>query len=107
MALNYIDINEVENKTLAKLTAKEIGLFGLCNCGIGLYRGELKSRYNGMRRTSEDGVTFIFHGEKRNVEFTEIVSESDTREWAARVYNNTLKEYEHFPMGITGCGFFR
>ena len=105
--MNYIDINEVENKTLAKLTAKEIGLFGLCNSGIGLYKGELKTRYNGMKRTSEDGVTFIFHGENWNIEFTEIVSEGECREWAARVFNNTFKKYEPYPMGITGCGFFR
>lgn len=102
-----IDINKVENKTLAKLTAKEIGLFGLCNIGIGLYRGELKTRYNGMKRTSEDGVTFIFHGNGANVEFTEIVSEGECREWAARIFDTERGEYQTYPMGITGCGFFR
>lgn len=102
-----IDINEIENKTLAKLTAEEISTFGLLNIGIGLYRGELKTRFNGMKRTSEDGVTFTFHGEFRNIEFTEIVSQDDTRAWAARVYDNTKGKYETFPMGITGCYFFR
>lgn len=100
-------IQNIQNSTLAKLTAREIGDLDLCNYGIGLYRGELKTRYNGMSRKSADGVTFTYEGTARRIEFTEIVSEGETREWAARIWNKEQDKYETYPMGIMGCDFFR
>ena len=102
-----MNINRIENSTLAKLTAAEIGALDLCNYGVGLYRGELKTRYNGMKRTSSDGVTFSFEGTAKRIEFTEIVSEDEQRHWAARIWNKISEDYETYPMGIVGCGFFR
>lgn len=102
-----MNIQEIKNSTLAKLTSKEIGDLGLCNYGVGLYRGDLKSRYNGMRRQTNDGVTFWYEGEARRIEFTELESAEEYREWAARIFDKTRNEYETFPMGIAGCGFFR
>lgn len=104
-------IDRVKNSTLAKLTKDEIGELGLCNEGVGLYRGDLKTRYNGMTRKSEDGVTFWFENKNgtARMEFTEIVNDSDdgVRHWAARLFNIEAGRYETYPMGIAGCGYFR
>ena len=112
MKFNVID--RVENKTLAKLDRNEIGALGLCNEGVGLYRGDLKTRYNGMKRQTNDGVTFWFEAESVRIEFTEIapVENEDARQWAARIYvfdneEKTEGHYQTYPMGITGCGYFR
>lgn len=107
--MNVID--RVKNSTLAKLTKDEIGELGLCNEGVGLYRGDLKTRYNGMTRKTEDGVTFWFESKSgtARMEFTEIVNDSDddVRHWAARLFNIETGHYETYPMGIAGCGYFR
>lgn len=101
-------IDRIKNSTLAKLTTEEIGALGLCNEGVGLYKGELKTRYNGMPRKTEDGVTFTFEGTASRIEFTKLVTEnSDEKHWAARIWNKVSGSYETYPMGITGCPFFR
>ena len=101
-------IDRIKNSTLAKLTAGEIGVLGLCNEGVGLYRGELKTRYNGMSRKTEDGITFTFEGEESRIEFTKIVTENCAeKHWAARIWNKVSESYETYPMGIFGCRFFR
>lgn len=101
-------IDRIKNSTLAKLTTEEIGVLGLCNEGVGLYKGELKTRYNGMPRKTEDGVTFTFEGTARRIEFTKLVTEnSDEKHWAARIWNKVSESYETYPMGISGCPFFR
>lgn len=105
-----INSNNISNNTLAKLTRDEIAVLGLQNIGVGLYRGDLKTRYNGMSRKSEDGVTFWFESEKRRIEFTEIVSTEDgVRYWAQRTWNKEFEGYETWPCGegIYGCNFFR
>ena len=105
-----ININEVKNSTLAKLTAEEIGALGLCNYGVGLYKGELKTRYNGMARHTADGVTFWFESRGQrpmDVEFTRIQSDSETPHWAARVFFRQEGRYDELPMGIYGCNFIR
>lgn len=101
-------IDRIKNSTLAKLTTEEIGVLGLCNEGVGLYKGELKTRYNGISRKTEDGVTFTFEGTARRIEFTKLVAEnSDEKHWAARIWNKVSGSYETYPMGISGCPFFR
>lgn len=100
-------MEKIQNSTVAKLTSEEAQLFGLANIGFGFYKGELKTRYNGVKRTSTDGVTFSFEGESFRIDFTELVSNTEERHWAARIYNKEQKHWEVFPMGITGCGYFR
>lgn len=107
-----MNINRIKNETLHKLTAEEIGALGLCNFGVGLYRGELKSRRKGLKtvKVSEDEIHF--EGTTNRVEFIKIVSVGDTQEWAARIYKmpvnpNQQGEYETYPMGIFGCDFFK
>jgi hypothetical protein len=46
-----IRVNEIENKTIAKLTRHEIGLLGLNTVGVYTYKGELKSRLRGLKTT--------------------------------------------------------
>lgn len=105
---DIININRIGNPTLAKLTTEEIGALGLCNEGVGLYKGELKTRYNGISRKTEDGVTFTFEGTASRIEFTELVTvNSAEKHWAARIWNKVSESYETYPMGITGCPFFR
>lgn len=102
-------INKIRNSTLAKLTAEEVGALGLCNEGVGLYKGDLKIRYNGMSRKTDDGVTFTFEGTARRIEFTRLASENSDEEphWAARMWDKVSESYDTYPMGITGCPFFR
>lgn len=100
-------MERIQNSTIAKLTSEEAQNFGLANIGFGFYRGELKTRYNGMKRTSTDGVTFCYEGEAFRIEFTELQSDTEERNWAARIFNKAQNHYEVYPMGIAGCGFFR
>lgn len=113
---DLIAIDRVKNSTLAKLTKDEIGDLGLCNVGVGLYRGDLKTRYNGMTRKTNDGVTFWFESKsgKSRIEFTEIKNEDDDglRHWACRLWvcdaeDKSSGHYETYPLGIAGCPYFR
>ena len=107
-----MNINKIKNETLRKLTAREIGDLDLCNHGVGLYRGELKSRKKGVKAVKVSDYEFHFVGTVSRIEFVKIVSEGETQEWAARIYRFPTHpgpegEYETFPMGITGCDFFK
>ena len=100
-------MEKIQNSTVAKLTSDEAQLFGLTSIGFGFYKGELKTRYNGMKRTSVDGVTFSYEGEKFRIDFTEMMSNTEERHWDARIYNKAQGHWEVSPMGIIGCDFFR
>ena len=107
-----MNINKIWNSTLAKLTAEEIGNLGLCNYGVGLYKGELKSRRNGMKRIKVSEDEFHFEGTVARIEFVKIVSVGEVQEWAARIYKkptypNEEGHYETYPMGIVGCDYFK
>lgn len=99
-------INRIENSTLAKLTCEEAQML-IRESGFGYYKGDLKTRYNGMKRVSEDGVTFTFVGRQRDVEFTKLADKAEKTYWVARVYNKEYECYEEYPMGITGVYFIR
>ena len=110
MSINtYIQeqMDRVKNSTIAKLTSEEAQNLGLANIGFGFYRGELKTRCNGIKRTTEDNITFTFETPSVRLEFTELVRTGETREWAARIWNKNREHYETYPMGITGCDFLR
>ena len=107
-----MNINSIKNETLHKLTANEIGELGLCNYGIGLYRGELKSRKSGWKTVKVNDHEIHFEGTVSVIEFIQIVSTGKVKEWAARVYRkavfeNEVATYEDYPMGIIGCDFIR
>lgn len=73
-------INRIENSTLAKLTCEEAQML-IRESGFGYYKGDLKTRYNGMKRVSEDGVTFTFVGGQRDVEFTKLADKAEKTYW--------------------------
>ena len=107
-----MDINRIENSTLAKLTAKEIGALGLCNYGVGLYKGELKSRRNGLKTIKVSEKEIHFEGTVSRIEFVQIVSDGSEKHWAARIfrkpsYPNEIGKYDTYPMGIFGCDFIK
>lgn len=107
-----MNINEITNETLHKLTAWEIGALGLVNYGIGLYRGELKSRKSGWKTVKVSDWETHFEGTVSRIEFIRLESTEESKEWAARVYrkavfDNEVATYEIYPMGIIGCDFIR
>lgn len=107
-----MNINKIKSETLHKLTAEEIGNLDLLNYGVGLYRGELKSRKAGLKTTKVSEYEIHFEGTAKRIEFVKIVSKGEVPEWAARIYRKAIYpdaegSYETFPMGITGCDFFK
>ena len=99
---------KVSNSTLAKLDRNEIGFFGLAGAAIWTYRGELKTRYNKMKRQEmENG--FFFEGTNHlRVEFVKIVSDEEgVDHWAGRIFNTEKNVYEEYGPGVYGCNFFR
>ncbi len=109
MAYGYmININEVKDSTVAKLTNEEAQMFGLANIGFGFYKGELKTRYDGMKRYTSNDVTYRFIGTNDlTVEFTRLADAGEETYWAARIFNRAKGEYESYPMGVYGCYFLR
>ena len=101
-----MNINRIENATLAKLNRDEIGVLGLLNCGVITYMGELKSRRNGWKtETTKDQVNFI--GTKQRVEFIRIEKLSDRPEWAMRVYDLVEEQYWTVVHPLTGLDFMK
>lgn len=107
----YIDAQNVKNTTIGKLTLEEVSTLGLLNCGICTYLGELKTRYNGMKRIDKCNGTHVeywFEGTKERAEFVELESDDTVRHWAGRLYNKVEERYvTAYSLGIYGCNFFR
>lgn len=80
----------VKNATLAKLTADEIGLFGLYELGICAYHGELKARRKGFKTTKENEyqTNYTTNNGGLRFEFIKIVDG-----YAARLYDIDNEEY--------------
>lgn len=102
-----MDINKIKDETLAKLTNEEAQDLGLANIGFGFYKGELKTRYNGMKRVAKNEKTFVFEGTYLRAEFTELADKEEKPFWAMRIFNKERNEYETYPMGIYGVYFMR
>lgn len=106
-----MNIQNIKNSTLAKLTAKEIGELGICNYGVGLYKGELKTRRAGVTRKSEDGVVFTFEYNVVRYEFIALPSTDEMywegKHWALRIFDKLAGKYTEYPTGIIGCEFIR
>lgn len=106
-----MNINNIKNETLHKLTAEEIGDLDLCNYGVGLYRGELKSRKRGFKTVVVSDHEVHFVADVCRVEFVEIVARGEVKEWAGRIYkfeSHPFGEgYDTFPMVLQGVGFFK
>lgn len=99
----------IQNYTLHKLSASEIGELGLCNHGIMLYKGNLKSRRNGWKteRPHEWEVHFI--GTWQRVEFIRLPFNPilGVDEWAMRIFDCNKNEYVNWVMPLSGIDFFK
>ena len=115
-----MNIQNIKNSTISKLTANEVGELGLVNYGVGLYKGDLKSRVNGLKTVKVSENEIWFCGTSSRIEFIKLASVNPVdgrQEWAARIWRESILrdsvfqnedgKYEEYPMGITGCRFFR
>ena len=101
-----LSIDDIKSKTVAKLTCDEAQTFGLANIGFGFYKGDLKTRYNGIKREQKCDNVFWFDSTRLRVEFIRLADELEPM-WAARCYDKEREQYVTFPMGTYGCNFIR
>lgn len=104
-----MDIQKIQNDTLAKLTAEEIGDLDLLNHGVITYRGQLKSRCRGYEtlKVSDKETHFISEAGWGVAEFIEIVSDGEEKHYAFRVREAGTDKYEEMVMPLAGLQFFR
>lgn len=102
-----IDLSEISNYTLSKLTRNEIGCLGLMNIGIYTYKGTLKNRVKGFKTTAKTDTLQYFENDKIRWEFIKIVPVAYECEYAVRLFNKTTDEYETFYPVLNGCAFFK
>lgn len=100
-----MNIQNIKNETLAKLTSKEIGALDLLNHGVMTYRGQLKSRVKGFKmvKVSEIETHFTLGG---TFEFVEIQSDDDEKHFAMRCRDEDGK-YLEFVAPLAGLPFLK
>lgn len=108
-----MNIQNVKNETLMKLTAKEIGELGLLNYGVMTYKGVLKQRVKNFKtvKVSEKETWFTVEDEGWRVEFIEIQAPSplaldDEKHFAMRNWNEQFGYNEHLAP-LAGLPFLR
>ena len=102
-----IDLSEISNYALSKLTRNEICGLGLMNAGIFTYQGELKKRVKGFKtRIITDRIQY-FESEHERWEVIKIVPRNFKNEYAVRLFNKHLDCYEEFYPVIIPTNFFK
>ena len=102
-----IDLSDISNYALSKLTRDEICGLGLMNAGICTYQGELKKRVKGFKtRMINDRIQY-FENDNVRWELIKIVPRSVKNEYAIRFFNKHLKCYEDFYPVIIPTNFFK
>ena len=102
-----IDLSEISNYALSKLTMAEIWGLGLMNAGISTYQGELKKRVKGLKtRIITDRIQY-FEDENVRWEVIKIVPRSVKNEYAVRLFNKHLECYEDFYPVLIPTNFFK
>ena len=102
-----IDLSEISNYTLSKLTRNEIGSLGLMNIGIYTYKGTLKNRVKGFKTTAKTDTLQYFENDNVRWEVIKIIPVAYECEYAVRLFNKTTDEYETFYPVLNGCEFFK
>jgi len=100
-----IDVNRINNSTIAKLDRNEIGTLDLYNSGVYTYKGQLKSRKQGWKTVIVNSYQTDFVGEYTTLEFIKIVPLGDEPEYAMRVREKT-GYMSSYPI-LWGCDFFK
>ena len=91
-----IDLSDISNYALSKLTRDEIRGLALMNAGICTYQGELKKRVKGFKtRMINDRIQY-FENDNVRWELIKIVPRSVKNEYAIRLVNKHLECYEDF-----------
>ena len=102
-----IDLSEISNDTLSKLTRNEIYSLGLMNIGIYTYKGALKNIVKGFKRTAIASNVMWYENDSMRWEIIKIIPLSYESEYAVRLFNKTTYEYETFYPVLNGCKFFK
>ena len=102
-----IDLNEISNYALSKLTREEIWGLGLMNAGICTYQGELKKRIKGFKTRMITDRLQYFEDENVRWEVIKIVPRSVKNEYAVRCFNKHLECYEDFYPVLIPTHFFK
>ena len=102
-----INLSQISNYTLSKLTRDEIYCFGLMNAGIYTYHGALKSRVKGFKTTLKTDTIQYFENDDVRWEVIKIVSLNFKNEYAIRFFNKHLDCYEEFYPVIIPTNFFK
>ena len=102
-----IDLSDISNYALSKLTRDEICGLGIMNAGICTYQGELKKRIKGFKtRIITDRIQY-FENEDERWEVIKIVPRNFKNEYAVRLFNKHLDCYEDFYPVIIPTNFFK
>ena len=102
-----IDLSEISNYTLSKLTRNEICCLGMVNIGIYTYKGTLKNRVKGFKTTAKTDTLQYFENDNVRWEVIKIIPVAYECEYAVRLFNKTTDEYETFYPVLNGCEFFK
>ena len=102
-----IDLSEISNYTLSKLTRNEICCLGLQNVGIYTYKGALKKIVKGFKITAIAHNVVYYENDKVRWEIIRIIPSAYESEYAVRLYNKETREYETFYPVLNGCEFFK
>ena len=102
-----INLSQISNCTLSKLTRDEIYCFGLMNAGIYTYQGKLKSRVKGFKTTLRTDTIQYFEDDSVRWEVIKIVPHDFKNEYAVRFFNKHLECYEDFYPVIIPTNFFK
>ena len=102
-----IDLSEISNYTLSKLTRNEICCLGLQNIGIYTYKGALKKIVKGFKITAIAHNLTYYENDNVRWEIIRIIPSAYESEYAVRLYNKETREYETFYPVLNGCEFFK
>lgn len=102
-----IDLSEISNFAISKLTRDQICGLGLMNAGICTYQGELKKRVKGFKTFTITNNIQHFEDDNVRWEVIKIVQKSVKNEYAVRCFNKHLECYEDFYPVLIPTHFFK
>ena len=102
-----IDLSEISNYTLSKLTRDEICCLGLQNVGIYTYKGSLKKIVKGIKITAIAHNVYYYDNDNVRWEIIRIIPSTYESVYAVRLYNKETREYEPFYPVLIPMKFFK